>query len=234
MLVFVGCNYENIPIRGYRDAFREVQTSEPRVQFRFADVRITNKVIMEKVRDEILNCDVGLYDVTFRNPNVMMELGVAVGAGRPWNILYNPLADSQSWLTKGWFNKKTAELPANLRGYEYLQYADKDELRSVLTAWAEQALQKAPRVTVDHWLTATDELTALLAREPGLRIQEIAVRLGAQHVALVRLTLSELRKKGILRSDGRGPATRYFVSNKAKKLALGSGTSETPDRLRMR
>jgi|KBSSwiStaDraftv2_1062776.scaffolds.fasta_scaffold24237_10 hypothetical protein len=222
MLVFVGCNYERIPIQGYRDAFREVQASEPRIQFRFADVRISNKVIMEKVRDEILHCDVGLYDVTFRNPNVMMELGIAVGAGRSWNILYNPVADAQSWLTKGWFNKKTAELPANLRGYEYLQYTSQATLRDALTKWAKHALEQAPLSTVEHWLEATHELTALLTRKPGLTINEIARELGAQHVSLVRLTLSELRKKGILRSDGKGPGTRYFVSRPRRETQTRS------------
>jgi nucleoside 2-deoxyribosyltransferase len=217
MLVFVGCNYERIPIHGFRDAFREVQASEPRIQFRFADVRISNKAIMEKVRDEILHCDAGLYDVTFRNPNVMMELGVAVGSGRPWNILYNPDADSQSWLTKGWFNKKTAELPANLRGYEYLQYTSEETLKDALTRWAEHALCQAPLSTVEHWLKATQALTALLTRKPGITIHEIATDLGAQHVSLVRLTLSELRKKGALRSEGRGPSTRYFVSTRARR-----------------
>ena len=123
-MVFVGCNYEKLPFHGYRDAFREVQHSEQRIQFRFADVRITNKVIMEKVREEILNCDVGLYDVTFRNPNVMMELGIAIGAEKPWNILYNPKVDRSS-TRKGWFDKTNIELPANLRGYEYLEYGDK-------------------------------------------------------------------------------------------------------------
>jgi hypothetical protein len=217
MLVFVGCNYEKIPIQGYRDAFREVQASEPRIQFRFADVRISNKVIMEKVRDEIFHCDGGLYDVTFRNPNVMMELGVAVGAGKPWHILYNPHADAQTWLSKGWFNKKTAELPANLRGYEYLQYTDKETLKSALTAWAKHALEQAPRSTVEHWKSATDELTALLTKKPGSTIHEIAIELGAKEPSSVRITLSELRKKGVLRSDGRGLSTRYFVSAKAKQ-----------------
>jgi hypothetical protein len=221
MLVFVGCNYEKIPIQGYRDAFREVQAAEPRIQFRFADARISNKAIMEKVRDEILHCDVGLYDVTFRNPNVMMELGVAVGAGRPWNVLYNPLADTQSWLTKGWFNKRTADLPANLRGYEYLQYTNHESLKEALTSWANQALEQAPRSTVEHWVSATQELTALLNRKPGLNIHEIAAELGAQHVSFVRLTLSELRKKGVLRSNGRGAATQYFVSAKATKRTKG-------------
>jgi hypothetical protein len=177
MLVFVACNYERVPFKGYRDAFREVAVAEPRAQFRFADVRITNKVIMQKVREEILNCDVGLYDVTFLNPNVMMELGIAIGADKPWNILYNPTADSGSFAGKIWFNKRNTQLPANLRGYEYLEYGNSPQLRTVLLAWVHQTLNAVPTSTSDHWTIVANELIATLAREPGLRINEIASKL---------------------------------------------------------
>src|SRR6187549_395861 len=59
MLVFVGCNYERLPFPDYRDVFREVQNAEPRVRFFFADARITNQSIMQKVRENILSCDLG-------------------------------------------------------------------------------------------------------------------------------------------------------------------------------
>lgn len=216
MLVFVGCNYERLPFVGYRDAFRETQNAEPRIQFRFADVRITNKVIMEKVREEILHCDAGLYDVTFRNPNVMMELGIAVGANKSWHILYNPAADTKTLSIRGWFDRKNTQLPANLRGYEYLEYTDKDQLKATLSTWSAQTLERASRETKTRWESAAAEMTALLVKEPGLKIGEIGSRLG-QHVAMVRLTLSELRKQRVLRTDGRGPATRYFVSGQARR-----------------
>jgi hypothetical protein len=216
MLVFVGCNYERVPFKGYRDAFREVSVAQPRVQFRFADVRITNKVIMQKVREEILNCDVGLYDVTFLNPNVMMELGIAIGADKPWNILYNPTADSGSFTGKIWFNRRNTQLPANLRGYEYLEYGTGSQLRSVLRAWVQQTLNALPSSASDHWTIVANGLLAILAREPGLKINEIASRLGGEPLTFVRLILSELRKKGRVRTEGRGPGTRYFVSRKPR------------------
>src|SRR5262245_23131316 len=119
MLVFVGCNYERLPFIGYRDAFREVSAAEPRIHFEFADVRITNSAIMQKVHESIARCDAGLYDVTFRNPNVMMELVIAIGSMKPWNILYNPSVDHAS-VRKHWFDRRNIQLPVNLRGYEYL------------------------------------------------------------------------------------------------------------------
>ena len=232
MLVFVGCNYEKLPFLGYRDAFREVQMEEPRVQFRFADVRITNKVIMEKVRDEIVSCDAGLYDVTFRNPNVMMELGIAIGGTKAWNILYNPSVD-HSALRRHWFDRTNTQLPANLRGYEYLEYADKLSLKRVLKGWALHALERSEELK-RGWLNTSEGVTVLLAKEPGLSINEIASRTG-EHVAMARITISELRKRGILRTSGRGPATRYFISSKAKRSALqptNGALSETHGQIR--
>jgi hypothetical protein len=215
MLVFVGCNYEWLPFTGYRDAFREVEGSEPRVHFQFADVRITNNVIMQKVKEDISRCDAGLYDITFRNPNVMMELGIAIGAGKPWNILYNPSEDNARQ-KKSWFDRKNIELPANLRGYEYLEYADKSSLKQRLAAWATQTLEQVSKQTAKRWASASEQLVALLMEHPGLKISEIASRLG-EHPAMAKLTVLELKKKSLIRTDGRGAGTRYFVSTRGLK-----------------
>jgi ubiquinone/menaquinone biosynthesis C-methylase UbiE len=78
MLVFVGCNYEWLPFTGYRDAFREVEGSEPRVHFQFADVRITNNVIMQKVKEDISRCDAA--DVLpIRAGHHIVDIGCGVG-----------------------------------------------------------------------------------------------------------------------------------------------------------
>jgi hypothetical protein len=212
MLVFVGCNYENVPFQGYRDVFRQVAKADQRVRFFFADARITNQSIMQKVREDIINCDCGLYDVTFRNPNVMMELGIAIGAGKRWNILYNPDRD-RSVQKKGWFARpKPNELliPANLRGYEYLEYTDKSQLEEKLTEWTRQTLTSDEQVA-GHWVNSVGGVLSLLEAHPDLTMSEIAKRTGTE-TPMVRLTVTELRKKGLVRTNGkRGVATRYSI-----------------------
>jgi nucleoside 2-deoxyribosyltransferase len=207
MLVFVGCNYEKLPFSGYRDVFREVQDAEQRVRFFFADARITNQSIMQKVREEILNCDVGLYDVTFRNPNVMMELGIAIGAGKHWNILYNPDLDRHS-ARKSWFDRTNVDLPANLRGYEYLEYRDRRQLKRALETWAQQTLERSSNDITQRWANTADGVLALLRAKPSLSMNEIASATGA-HIAMTRLTVAELRKQGLVLKSGNGPGTRY-------------------------
>jgi hypothetical protein len=212
MLVFVGCNYEKLPFPDYRDVFREVQNAEQRVRFFFADARITNQSIMQKVRDNILNCDVGLYDVTFRNPNVMMELGIAIGAMKYWNILYNPKQD-RSTERRGWFARPAPNdpMPANLRGYEYLEYRDRSQLKAALEAWAQQTLDHSPHLA-HRWANTANGVLDLLRLQPDLSMTEIASRTGVE-VPMARLTVTELRKKGLVRTNGKkGMGTRYSVA----------------------
>jgi ribosomal protein S25 len=217
MLVFVGCNYERLPFLGYRDVFREVAAAEPRIEFVFADARISNQSILQKVRENILNCDVGLYDVTFRNPNVMMELGIAIGAGRHWNILYNPEQDL-SVERRGWFARprSNAEIPANLRGYEYLEYRDRLQLGERLTEWAKQTLERSSREISQRWAKHAVEVLDLLKVHPDLSINEVATRSGIE-VSMARLAITGLRKKGLVQTNGRrGVATRYRLSTPAR------------------
>src|SRR5262249_27436503 len=147
------------------------------------------------------------------NPNVMMELGIAIGSGKQWNILYNPDQD-QSAERRGWFAKPRADisLPANLRGYEYLEYRNPIQLRDKLAEWARQTLQHSSPQIARRCSNPADGVLALLQAHPNLTMTEIAARTGVE-VPMARLTVTELRRKGLVRNLGqRGPATRYAIS----------------------
>jgi nucleoside 2-deoxyribosyltransferase len=88
VFVFVGCSYSPWPIGGYRDAFREVMKIQKDVIFEFADVRIENTWILEKVTKHIERSDMGLFDITFLNPNVLLELGIALGMRKRSHIFF--------------------------------------------------------------------------------------------------------------------------------------------------
>jgi hypothetical protein len=47
------------------------------------DHRILTKPLLEKIRDQILQADVIIADITYRNPNVFYELGLAHAAETP-------------------------------------------------------------------------------------------------------------------------------------------------------
>ncbi len=71
------------------------------------DHRILTKALMDKVRDQIIEADVLLGDVTSGNPNVFYELGLAHAFGKP--VIF---------MTQ----QPPAEAPVDLRQFEFIQY----------------------------------------------------------------------------------------------------------------
>jgi ribosomal protein S25 len=143
----------------------------------------------------------------------MMELGIAIGAGRHWNILYNPEQDL-SVERRGWFARprSNAEIPANLRGFEYLEYRDRQQLREKLSEWAKQTLERSSREISQRWGKHAVDVLDLLRAHPDLSINEIATRSGIE-VSMARLAITGLRKKGLVQTNGRrGVGTRYRLS----------------------
>src|SRR5262249_35031235 len=113
-VVFVGCSYSPWPVAGYRDAFREVMKVQNNITFEFADVKIENTWILDKVQKHIERCDLGLFDITFLNPNVLLELGIALGMKKRAHVFLNSTADAGSGLFSRIFASKGVMLPVNL------------------------------------------------------------------------------------------------------------------------
>ena len=71
------------------------------------DHRILTKALMDKIRDQILESDVILGDITSGNPNVFYELGLANAYGKP--IIF---------LTQD----APKDAPVDVRQFEFIQY----------------------------------------------------------------------------------------------------------------
>jgi hypothetical protein len=71
------------------------------------DHRILTKALMDKVRDQIIEADVLLGDVTSANANVFYELGIAHALGKPVIFLTQDLPE---------------EAPVDVRQFEFIQY----------------------------------------------------------------------------------------------------------------
>jgi hypothetical protein len=72
-----------------------------------ADHRILTKPLLQKIRDQILECDVVIGDITGRNANVFYELGIADAHEKPVILITQ---DSPS------------EAPVDIRHLEFIQY----------------------------------------------------------------------------------------------------------------
>lgn len=75
MFAFVGCSYSPWPLTGYKDAFSHVMKGQTNVLFEFADVRIADTWILDKVRKHIERSDVGLSISRFSTPMSCSSLG---------------------------------------------------------------------------------------------------------------------------------------------------------------
>ena len=103
--IFVAYSYKEYPRDDYRRIFTDIE-AEYDVAFVFADEKITNMHILQKIISYIRASDFALFDITGWNPNVTLELGFAMATSESWYIAFNP---SRTDLT---------EVPADLRGID--------------------------------------------------------------------------------------------------------------------
>jgi len=108
-----------IRVDEYRHVFQDVGDRYG-IRFVYADERITNMHVLAKIYSMILESVFGVYDISGWNPNVTLELGIALGLGETSYILLNPTTHS------------SAEPPADLRGFDRIEYRTLDELRGRL------------------------------------------------------------------------------------------------------
>ena len=80
--VFVAYSYRHLDKRDYRRVFERVG-KKFEVTFVFADERISSLHILQKIANYIKESQFGIYDITAWNPNVTLELGLALGMGEP-------------------------------------------------------------------------------------------------------------------------------------------------------
>src|SRR5262249_2489602 len=105
--VFVGYPYK-LPKDDYRAVFADVG-EEYRVSCGFGDDELTSEHILEKIAGMIAAADFSLFDITYWNPNVALELGIAYGRGLDFYILFDP-------------TKEEEEVLADLRGIDRIEY----------------------------------------------------------------------------------------------------------------
>jgi len=121
--VFVAYSYRLYPATDYRLVFRSLENLFE-IKFFFADEKITNNQILGKIEGLIRDTDFGIYDITGWNPNVTLELGLALGLDRHQDVYIafnkdiNP-SDAQ-------------EVPADLRGKDRIQFSSLGEFRQKL------------------------------------------------------------------------------------------------------
>lgn len=203
--VFVAYPY-NFSKADYRRVFKEVGKAYE-VDFTYADEKITNKQILEKIETMIEEAEFSIFDITTWNPNVALELGIARGQGVDYYILFSPNTDQ-------------GDVPADLGGIDRLQYDDYTQLEIEVARLMRQqfgapakeqdrkAKERGAQVT-EHLDAIAKEIPLLVRREPGLAIGGIASSMGLP-LEVAKPIVRDLVADGQLRAEGATRGTKYF------------------------
>lgn len=194
--VFVAYSYRLYPGDEFRGAFRTVGTGFG-VEFIYADERITNEHILDKITGMIQESRFSIFDISDWNPNVTLELGIARGSGRRWFITIDP-----SKATGG-----IPEAPADLRGFDRIQYSSYPELQRGLTRLLAQEFPPSP--SEDPLAELKTKVITSLTSSHGMSATDLSKALGVT-LPLTQLILRQMRDDGQIAARGQTRGTRYY------------------------
>ena len=111
----------DFPSKEFRDTLASVE-DEFRVRFSYADKVLTAEYLLTKLKNAIRGSGRSLFDVTFWNPNVTLELGLAYGLGEKDRILISV----NTSLHGG------EKVPSDLAGIDRLEYSSLQDFKTQL------------------------------------------------------------------------------------------------------
>ncbi|HTT45660.1 MAG TPA: hypothetical protein VMH38_06555, partial [Thermoplasmata archaeon] len=117
--VFVAYSYKLYPTVDYRRVYERVGDTFD-VKFLFADEKITDLHILQKIANMILESQFSIFDISGWNPNVTLELGLAYGFRERAYIAFDPA------------KTPVDDVPADIRGVDRIQYSSYTELEEKL------------------------------------------------------------------------------------------------------
>jgi hypothetical protein len=139
-----------------------------------------------------------IFDISGWNPNVTLELGVALALSDNWYISFNP------------DKTPVEEVPSDIKGIDRIQYTSFSEYEEKLVALLEQTFPKQDRQPLGDYITAlSKDVKDLLGRQPGLKMNEIAELLKI-NVKMAQVVVHPLVEKE-LRVEGARRGARYFL-----------------------
>jgi hypothetical protein len=156
--------------------------------------------ILQKIISYIRGSDFSLFDISSWNPNVTLELGIALAMSDDWYICFNP------------DKTELSEVPSDIRGIDRIQYSGFTDLEDKLTVLLEQWYPKSNRVSIDEYFeTMESEVIALLKKQPGLKANEIGEVMNINK-KMAQTVVRQMFEKGTLVSEGKTRATKYFIA----------------------
>lgn len=197
--IFVAYAYNIYDKRDYRNVYAQLEKAYG-VKFIFADEKITNMHILQKIISYIRGSDFSLFDISGWNPNVTLELGIALAMSENWYIGFNP--------------EKTTldDVPSDIKGIDRIQYKSFTELSEKLSALLEQRYPKVEaRQPLDDYVESLrTEILSLIEKQPGLKMQEIADIMRV-NIKMAQMIVTPLVGSA-LKTEGQRRGAKYFIN----------------------
>jgi hypothetical protein len=195
--IFVAYSYRLYNSPDYRKVYKALAEAYD-VTFLFADEKITNLHILEKIQRYIRESQFGIYDISGWNPNVTLELGLAFGLGEAAYIAFDPSKVDLS------------EVPSDLRGIDRMQYSSYSELEDKIGLLLGQEMPAPKTHQAENQLVELrEQLWDIVSPDDGLKIADLGRALGVS-TALAQLVVRPLVGQG-LRTEGQRRGMRYFL-----------------------
>jgi hypothetical protein len=215
--IFVAYPYKLYPADDYRPVYAELEKAF-NVKFVFADEKITDLHILQKIADHIGDSRFSIFDISGWNANVTLELGLAYGMRQRAYIAIDPSKTPME------------EVPADLRGIDRIQYGSYAQLQEGLTKLLAQEFPVLAQAgTQDPIADMQQKLIDRLADGNKFTMTDIARLLGVSP-NLARVIVQPLLGKHLDR-QGERRGTRYFLLRAANATEPGAAEPlpETPN-----
>jgi len=196
--IFVAYPY-SFPKADYRRPYQELEKAFG-VKFEFADDQITNLHLLKKVTRMIATSRFSLFDITNWNPNVTLELGIAIGRPTPYYLLFNP-------------NIAEKDAPSDLGGIDRIEYTSFAELGERLS---ELLAQEYGLPTSNKPASGQEQMEAIreavrerVAAGDGPKVGEIAAHLNIP-TELTKAIVRPMAEAGEIQTTGQTRGVRYW------------------------
>lgn len=199
--IFVAYPY-SFPEADYRRPFKDLETDFG-VKFVYADAQITSQHILDKITGMIRESRFSLFDITDWNPNVTLELGIAIGHRQEYYLLFNAGHDK-------------TEVPSDLGGLDRIQYTSYASLGDGLAKLLLQefGVPKEGREMADQLEALRDRVPLIVEKDPGIKIADIGQGLGVP-IEMAQIVVRPLLADKTLETTGAKRGTRYYLRGAA-------------------
>jgi hypothetical protein len=160
----------------------------------------TSQHIFTKIFNYIRDHDISLFDITGWNPNVALELGLAVGMSKRYFILLNTHMDP---------NK---EAPSDIRGIDRIQYASNQELEAKMKILVTQELPDLQTKSESVFESIKKRIAEVLKVNEGIGLSKIS-GLAGEDRTIVQSVLKAMVQSGDLKTRGETRGTKYYTGN---------------------